>query len=269
MKYKNQRAGLLLRAGVALIAASFFLYSGYQLFTYFRENDASRRSTEALVDKAVTVTVTEPAQTRPSQPPQESTDQVAEPEIPLRVDFAALKQENPDIVGWIYCEGTPIHYPVLQGRDNQYYVYRLADGSYNSSGSIFLDYRNSWDMSDPNLVLYGHNMKNGSMFASLLDYREQSYYEEHPRLWLLTEKQAYRVELIAGTVTSADGQAFSLKEDREQLQAYLENCVAHSTFRSGYDLSCVEQALTLSTCSYDFEDARYVVVGHLVPVAYK
>ena len=83
------------------------------------------------------------------------------------VDFSLLKQENEDIVGWIYCEGTPISYPVVQSGDNQYYLHRLINGEYNIAGSIFMDYRNNAELEDNNTIIYGHNMKNNTMFGYL------------------------------------------------------------------------------------------------------
>ena len=90
--------------------------------------------------------------------------------VPIQVDFDVLSKENQDVIGWLYCPDTSINYPVVQAADNEYYLHRLLDDSKNAAGTLFMDYRNSADLSDWNSVIYGHNMKNGSMFGSLPDY---------------------------------------------------------------------------------------------------
>lgn len=270
---KPSRGSLpFLRILIIVIAGVIFLYAGYQLFSYWRENHASQQSVDDLAQQAVTVLPTVKA-------PQKSDglngdENAAEPEsslsdtIPLLVDFDVLQAQNPDIIAWIYSEGTPINYPVAQGEDNQYYIHRLTDGSYNSSGTIFMDFRNSPDMSDLNSLIYGHNMTNHSMFGTFANYKDQSYYEDHPELWILTRERAYRIDLIAGLVTASDSDDYTIFETEEELDAHLQDCVERSTFASGYDLDTVDQIVTLSTCSYEYNTARYVLVGNMVPIDY-
>lgn len=125
----------------------------------------------------------------------ESQDVSEEPveKAPISIDFEQLCQVNPDIIGWIYCEDTVINYPVLKGNDNDYYLHHTYDGTYSASGSIFVDAENADDFADSNTIIYGHHMKNGSMFASLSKWADQDYYEAHPVMWLLTPKQNYKI----------------------------------------------------------------------------
>ena len=104
---------------------------------------------------------------------------------PITVDFDSLKALNPDVVGWIYSADTQINYPVLLGEDNSEYLHHMVNGEYNSAGSIFMDCRNKPDLSDFNTILYGHHMKNGSMFASLHQYTEQELPRRHPSIRFL------------------------------------------------------------------------------------
>lgn len=176
------------------------------------------------------------------------------------VDFAALKEVNPDFVGWLSCEGTPIHYPVVQGRDNDYYLHHLFDGSEGRCGCIFLEAQNEPDFSQPHSILYGHHMKDGSMFKSLKGYREQSYYEEHPVLLLLTPEKRYRLEVFAGFVAAEGSNAWQLDfRDEQERQRWLEEQIQRSDFHSDVFPGPEERILTLSTCSYEFQNARYVV----------
>lgn len=278
-KEQGRRGLSLLRIFIIVIAGAIFLYAAYQLFSYWKEDYASKQDRDQLARQAVTVlpTATAPKKQEASVEHLEETspqEENTEPEfslsdtIPLRVDFDALQAENPDIIAWIYCADTPINYPVAQSEDNQYYLRRLTDGSYNSSGTIFLDFRNSPDLHDVNSLIYGHNMTNGTMFGTLVEYKDQAYYDEHPELWILTRECAYRIDLIAGLVTASDSDDYTIFETREELDAHLQDCVERSTFVSDFDLDTVERIVTLSTCSYEYNTARYVVIGNMLPIAY-
>lgn len=188
---------------------------------------------------------------------------------PISVDFDGLKKENEDIVGWIYCEGTPINYPVVRGATNDTYLHTTVSGQSNSAGSIFMDYRCAPNLSGFNTIIYGHHMKNGSMFASLHDYGSQEFYDEHPLMWYLTPERVYRLDLLAGYVGEADAEVYEIFADWPQLTRYLEFASSRSTFKpEGYistvPLAEISGVIVLSTCSYEYSDARYVVVG--VPI---
>jgi sortase B len=185
-------------------------------------------------------------------------------EIPaLTVDFAALREINADAAGWLYCPGTVIDYPVMAADDYTYYLRHLPDGTYNINGSLFMDYGNAADFSDALTVIYGHNMKSGSMFGSLAQYKAQDYYDAHPYLYLYTPTQNYRIALLYGAVVSAqqwgeEGYA----GDAESLMAY---AAAHTTFTSHESYAAGERLIALSTCSYEYSNARYFVLGILQP----
>lgn len=90
----------------------------------------------------------------------------------MEINFDILKSKNKDIVAWIYSEGTQINYPIVQSKDNDYYLRRLLDGTYNQGGTIFMDYRNNKNFEDYNTIIYGHNMKNNTMFGTLINYKK-------------------------------------------------------------------------------------------------
>lgn len=203
-----------------------------------------------------------------SAPPTESAE--AEPEesgtavLWPQVDFDELAGINSGVVGWIYLEDSQINYPVAQAEDNSYYLKHLFDGSSNSSGCIFLDYRNSADFSDRHSILYGHHMKNGTMFAGLVAYKSQDYYDAHPSLMLLTPEQNYTVELFAGYVASSSDDAWETQfASDEEFQAWLNRAAARSCFTSGVTPEVTDRILTLSTCTYEFDNARFVLLGIL------
>ena len=260
---KNNKMPLS-RILILVLACAVFLFSGYQILSYFLENRSGEQLQQELVDQAV-VTATTPTQMTPVDSTA-ATEPVERP--PISVDFSVLQAQNPDIVGWIYSEGTVINYPILQGEDNDQYLRRLYDGTKSTLGSIFLDFRNLSDFSDLNSLVYGHNIRSGQMFASLSSYRDQAYYEEHPVMWLLTPDTDYRIDLIAGMVVPSDSEVYEIYSYPEDLLSGLEYVLSNSTFDAGdVDPEAVERIVTLSTCSYDYNDARYVVIGSLNPVS--
>ena len=184
-----------------------------------------------------------------------------EPKL-IDVDFKALQEINSDIIAWIYCPDTQISYPVVQGTDNAYYLSHLLDNSYNVNGTVFMDYRGTPDFSAPNNILYGHHMKSGAMFAPLMQYKEQDYYDKHPCMYLFTPKQNYRLELFAGVVVESDDAIYGNDISTEALAQYL----SQSTFTAKEDIKADCPVVTLSTCSYEFENARYVVLANLIPI---
>ena len=170
---------------------------------------------------------------------------------PITVDFQVLEKLNPDIVGWIYGENTKVNYPVVQGRDNKYYLTHMPDQRENASGSIFMDCRNREPSSLANQILYGHHMKNGSMFAGLMKYKSQEYYKEHSYFFYLTEDKKYRLEILRGQVITDASDfyrtEFSSEEDKK-------NCVGRWNKASCLTPLFTEEMdaplMTLSTCSY-------------------
>mgnify|MGYP001009125381 CR=1 FL=1 len=187
-------------------------------------------------------------------------------EIPsLDIDFGALKAINPDAVGWLYGPDTRIDYPVMRADDYNWYLHHLPDGTYNANGSLFLDYNNPSDFSGRLSIIYGHHMKSGKMFASLTKYKEQEYFDGHPYLYLYTEEENYRAELLYGCVVDAKEwrkRAFMFENNLSALLAYAAH---HTTFTSHVSYKEEDRFLVLSTCSYEFDDARYIVLGVLQP----
>ena len=178
-------------------------------------------------------------------------------------DFDILKAINNDSAAWLYSPGTEIDYPVMETDNYSYYLSHLPDGTVNANGALFIDYNNAPDFSDPLTVIYGHHMQSGKMFGGLKGYKEQGYFEEHPYMYLYTEQGNYRIDLMYGCVIDAGQwreQAFMFAENTDALIAY---AAANTTFRSGLSYAKGDRIVALSTCSYEFDDARYVVIGAL------
>ena len=194
---------------------------------------------------------------------QRSKDLSKPADLP-EINFKALRDVNPDVIGWIYSPDTTINYPVVQGSDNDYYLKHLADGTENRNGCPFLDVQNRPDFTDDNSIIYGHHMQNGTMFAGISWYDDQRYYDEHPVMYLMTPAVAYRIELFSGYITTMDSSAYmqtfsSIQEHTD----WLKEVSGRSDFRANLEISAYNRVITLSTCAYRFENARYVLHGKL------
>lgn len=193
----------------------------------------------------------------------------------LKVDFTALQKVNPDIIAWIYSPDTPISYPVVRSYtedDYGYYLKHLPDGSYNKLGSIFTDCRVE-PFNSLNTILYGHNMLNSSMFSTLLGYRKQSYYDEHPVIYIATTDRTFSVRLFAAMTVKASQSPYTVdfdgdgiadtteKTDKAAYTAFLDDLKARSDFKCGVIPTSDDKICTLSTCDNTDNSSRYILYG--------
>lgn len=192
-----------------------------------------------------------------------TTAEGAPDEEPLTRDFDALQAINPDIVAWITVPGTKIDYPVVQGKDNQAYLNRLITGEWNSSGSIFLDYRSEPDFSDPYSMIYGHNMINGTMFFGLMQYKDQSFFREHPSGVLETPDGTYTIRFFAGFAAHAEDDVWDMELAAEEMEDWGAQMQKRSYFSSDILPAANERVVALATCSYEFNNARFLLLGIL------
>lgn len=180
------------------------------------------------------------------------------------LDFEELRKKYPDIIGWIRSEDGVLNYPVVQRNDNVYYLDHLPDGKENAVGSVFLDCNNKNDFIESVSVVYGHHVKNGMMFGYLDNYRKQEFYEENPYLYLYTEEKNYKIELAAAYLMDGTSGAYPLYFDNEyQMKSYLEKAGENSFFYAQYEVKHDDRLIILSTCAYDFDNARLAVAGLL------
>lgn len=174
----------------------------------------------------------------------------------LFIDFEGLQKMNSDIVGWLYCEDTIINYPVVLGTNNEYYLNHLPDNTYSSSGTLFIDSRNT--LSDKHILIYGHKMKNGTMFGDLNEYSSQSYYEEHPSFTFYTGNGEYKLRIYSAYYTNDGDFTYSLT-DRTDASEYAYYAKAHSCISTDVEFNKNDGIITLSTCAYLQGYNRFVV----------
>ena len=252
-----------------------FVFSAWQLIGTLSEYHKGEQA-YADLEQFISVPETVPRATTPvkaTAPEAEETEPTQEPTMPEEnpfpeVDFEALKAINPDVVGWIYIPDTKVNYPIVQGKDNDQYLKRLITGEYNSSGSIFLDAEVPRDFSGRNSIIYGHRMNNGSMFADIVKYKEQEFYDTHSTVMLLTPEGNYCVHLFSAYITDAWGDSWTISFVDETFDMWLQARQEASCFASDVVPSVTDKVLTLSTCTYETQDGRFVVHGILEKYPY-
>lgn len=270
----------LIRQLVLLIGILSFAVLAYALVQTaiidreYKEGDQTYSVAESLFISPVTnESVSEGVDTAITPKPSEiessqASEHIAEITPPFVVDFETLQEINPDVVGWIYCADTQINYPILRGETNSTYLKRMYDGAYNDAGSIFMDYRHASDFSDRNIVIYGHNMKNGSMFHSINDFVSQDYFDRHTEWYILTPNKTYKIEIFASLITSyADNLKLyqAISYETEQWYGKLEDIYKFAKAKNeGVAISEEDNLVLLSTCNYSFSNARCVLLGKLL-----
>ncbi len=268
--------GQILSKVMLVIFAAVFCFSAYQIFKNTKQADERDELYTDLSNVAV-----KPADPKPVTPPpsgegettNEETGETAQsgtnnttglqiPESsPISVDFDLLMEKNSDVMAWVYCPDTPVNYPVVRGTDNDYYLNRLLDGTVNKAGSIFADCRNRVDFTDPHTLIYGHNMKDLSMFGSVNKYAKQSYYDQHPVWYINTPEKNYAVVLLAGHVTSPYAEIYAFKGTPEEPMEILESALQRSAFKSMATYEEGDHLVTFSTCHGS--SSRFILVGAL------
>ena len=180
-----------------------------------------------------------------------------------KIDFNQLKSINEDIVGWIYIPNTNIDYALLKGKTNDTYIHTNYEKKYSFGGSIFLDEDNDASMTDSNTIIYGHNMKNGRMFAPLMKFKNKECFDKHQIIEFITpnEKAIYHIVCVAKV--KADDSWYSFIEDsgESQYNERIKELYSKSLYHSDYEFGYNDEFLTLSTCEYSQNDGRLIVVA--------
>ena len=180
----------------------------------------------------------------------------------LEIDLEALREVNEDVIGWIRIPDTKIDYPLLQWTDNQFYLTHTWKQVGNGSGSIFMECNNKSDFSDFNTIIYGHNMRNKSMFGSLQDYRNPKHVESHPYIYIVNDTGILRYDIFAMHRAGIDSIMYGLKIDSEQKKTeFIRFAKDYSQIDTDIEPTPEDKILTLSTCSGAGYGTRWIVQG--------
>ena len=235
---------------IEIILVIIMIFTGIKIIQWLKENKTSK---EMLEEISETVTINNSAN---------ESENIKK----YNIDFEKLKQINQDTVGWIKVENMRIEYPIVKTNNNDYYLNRSFDETYNSAGWVFMDYRNKADGTDKNIVLYGQNRKDGSMFGDLADIFEEEWYENKNNMYItfVTENEyciyqifsAYRIEAEDYYITTG------FKND-EEFNTFVNRLKQRSFKDFEVEVSGEDKILTLSTCS----NANYRVAVHAKKIA--
>lgn len=211
-------------------------------------------TTETHMETNCETSTTEPApfvtsETLPAEVMQELTAQAEE-----------LNNTYPDAIGWLYIPGTNINYPIMQSADNDFYLHHAPDGRSLKAGSVFLDFRCENRFMNGVNIVYAHNMNNGSMFAGVTKFKDAGYFDSHRYGWLATSETVYRIDFFSAAVVDRYDSLY----DGSVLSAdWLPHLAEVSTIYEAIEFSDTDRFISLSTCSYEFENARTVLTGKL------
>ncbi len=269
--------------GLIILLSLVILVSAIMVFDYFRQADRVQEDFSEL--EQLIVRPTRPVPVRLTEGEMIPTESVAEPteatEPPEETEptenleaqqayeaYGQVYELNPDFVGWVQIEDTKLNYPVMQTvSDPDYYLDRDFEKNYSAYGVPFMEALCKPGTSN-NLIIYGHNMKNGSMFHTLVNYSSQSYYREHSTIWFDTLEDFGEYEIIAAFSMDVKRDLFRYNQYINMSQERFEQYVAEIKDRSFYDTGVSakfgDQLLTLSTCEYTHNNGRFVVVAKKV-----
>ena len=265
---RMEKKSKLLYDGILLLGIVLVVFAGVKLYQRYADREASNRLYEDLNEQYILgpeqilsyaeelVSPSEEDSTgKDDVSEEEAADEVPEvKELPwyrmTRVNFEALKEINQDVVGWISFENEDISYPIVYSGDNSKYLQKGFDGKRASAGCIFLDGENTPDLGDSRLVIYGHNMKNLSMFGKLKYYREEGYYEDHQYFQILTEDTIYRYQVfsyfeVAENETEICRVDFTSEKDYSDL---IKELLKRSMKDTGIEVDGNDTVATLLTC---------------------
>ncbi|MCL2565761.1 MAG: class B sortase [Defluviitaleaceae bacterium] len=270
IKKSKKKSNIVLYIAIFAIVGfgAAFAYYAYDYYMWLRDGRIAQESSDAMRDMfsdqmqsindivALSVPQTE------SEDWEESTEPMFFGTSPL--DEARAMMNNPDIVAYIYIDGTNINNVVVQGPDNSRYLYVDAFGNSNANGAIFMDYRNNIDFSDPNTVIYGHNMRNGTMFHNLRYYMDRSFLDAHPHIKIITDDNVMIYEVFSVFSTRIDFYYIQVEfGSQEEFGELVDEIIRRSVHNVGITASADDNILVLSTCTNAEIDTRYVVVGRL------
>ncbi len=239
-KKKNKN---FLNGIIYLILIGLLIYSGVKIFKWNKENSNNNNITDKI-NEAVTV------------------EKNSEGKEDFNINFNMLKKQNEDTVAWIKVNNTNVKYPVVKAKDNSFYLTHSFDKSNNSAGWIFADYKNKFDDTDKNIVIYGHNRRDGSMFSSLKNALNPNWYNNdlNRNILLYTENGEYNYEIFS--IYKIESEDYYIKtefNDENDFEDFLNTITKRSVQDFGVNVSKDDSILTLSTCA---NNNKYRVVIH-------
>lgn len=248
---KKNKGALFLSNLILICAVIIFIISAYKLISTGIGYVEGRSEYEEVMDLAV-----------------EYDDKREK----FRVDFDKLQEINADTIGWIrfYPEPEIINYPVVQGSDNDLYLHKTFSANENTLGAIFMDVNCSGDFSGKNSIIYGHRMKDGSMFRKLDEYDDKKFWEENPYFYIYTpDGKEITYHIYSAGIVADDAKTYTVSfADDSEFQSYIDYTMSTADYETGVEVTTDDQIITLSTCTSAGDEYRFVVHGVKIREAY-
>lgn len=261
-KSRNRKTEKILLAVVLLFSLGLAGFSGFKLISIMNEYKEGDAEYNEIIDNYIKPVDPTPSVTPGGDTPEEPKETI------VTIDYDALKTTNKEYIGWIYIPDTNINYPMVIAKDNNKYLKRSFNGRYYIGGTIFMDYRNTGDFTDLHSIIYGHLLKNHTMFYQVSQYRKQDFFKAHPYIYIYLKDKCYKYEVFSfyQTTTSGDVYRFSFDSvaDYDKWTASINK---QSRFKSGTDLESGQRTITLSTCVDANSNKRWVLNAALVDVS--
>lgn len=248
-KHSKQNAGLLI---LEIVFILIFLYALWQLYSIFNDYHIASKEYDQLAQQVVEEIKTDSEEVLKEEEKKETSvlDLPYDYEVPsYKVDLATVKAQNPDTIGWIILPDTKVNYPIVKSKDNTEYLTTTFEGQTANSGAIFMDMLCSSDFTDENAIIYGHNMKNGSMFRSLNNLTDKEYFWRHHIFCIDTGNGFENYEIISCYETvETDLSSWQISfESKESYEEWLKAIVKRCNYTCvPYDVN--KNTITLSTC---------------------
>lgn len=250
---RKQRKGSIISNIILVIAIAIFLFSAYKIYTIYSEYNKGDSEYKSIVDEVITI-----------ETPEETEETEETEKEVFKVDFEKLQSINKEVIAWLrFDQPEKINYPVCQGEDNDKYLKTTVEGKRNAAGSIFADANNAGDFSDRNTFIYGHNMKNGSMFGQLRKYKNADYCAENPYFYIYTpdgKEAKYQIFAVCIVEDTAESYKKVYASDEEYVK-YLEHIQSIARYDVDVELNAQSQIVSLSTCTNVTETQRLLVHG--------
>mgnify|MGYP004479829371 FL=1 len=277
---RTKTLGDVIRLIVMLAALAVFLYSGYTLYGFYKEYKKSSDEYDNLensyavdqeqesenIDNLEDDDALQSISGQEVRTVLEGGEEKTLPVLKNPIDFTQLLSVNSDIVGWLRIRALDISYPVVQGEDNDYYLHRTFEKTDNFAGCLFVNSYNMGDFTDQNTIIYGHNMKNGSMFGKLKNFSDPEVFKKSRYFWIFTPDFIYQYRIFSASVVDKTGLTYQISFTDDEFDQFISRAYSNSVVdNQGVTVTKEDRIVTLSTCTGD-DSTRFVVMGKLAQI---
>lgn len=277
---RTKTLGDVIRLIVMLAALAVFLYSGYTLYGFYKEYKKSSDEYDNLensyavdqeqesenIDNLEDDDALQSISGQEVRKVLEDGEEKTLPVLKNPIDFTQLLSVNSDIVGWLRIRALDISYPVVQGKDNDYYLHRTFEKTDNFAGCLFVNSYNMGDFTDQNTIIYGHNMKNGSMFGKLKNFSDPEVFKKSRYFWIFMPDFIYQYRIFSASVVDKTGLTYQISFTDDEFDQFISRAYSNSVVdNQGVTVTKEDRIVTLSTCTGD-DSTRFVVMGKLAQI---